>query len=210
MAQSGGVLPETAIHEAGHVVAAYHFGCAVARDITIEPYGDAFDHVSFENGDWNGPNEAFAKLVELLAGYRAQMRIAPLGRCLRGADNDLDAARRILRLAFAEDSRLATFFKARRETDAILTSRWEHVLGIAGLLLECRSIEAETAEMWLDYASQSEGVDAAAVSNYFAIRAVAAGEDLDRESVPPPDDVAERWKHYVDIGRSVGHARMRA
>lgn len=197
------VLGEVAIHEAGHFVVGHHFGVSLRYSATIVREGDSLGEVMGDGGDWDNQEEAFARIAELLGGYRAQMRVAPLGRCLRGADHDLDMARRILRCAFAEDSRLTTFFKARRETDAILTSGWERVLGLAGLLLEHGSIDAETAEMWLDYASGAEGVDEVAVSRYFALRAVAGGEDLDRESVPPPEDVAVRWKHYVDIGRSV-------
>lgn len=199
--QGSAARSETAVHEAGHFVAAHHFGYPVAGHISIEPDAERSGPVHSESGEWSRPEEAFAKLVELLAGYRAQMRIAPLGRCLRSADQDLDIALRVLSSAFDEDSRLATFFRARRETDAILSSRWEEVLGIAGLLLECGSIDAESAEVWLDYAIGTEGVDAASVSRYFAIRAVAGGESLDRESVPPPEDVALRWKHYVHTGR---------
>ncbi|MGD8609156.1 MAG: hypothetical protein PVH21_17790 [Myxococcales bacterium] len=201
MGQAVRLRAEIAIHEAGHFVVAHHFGYSIANVITIDPNGDTLGEILSEGGDWDNPEDAFATLMELLAGYRAQMRIAPLGRSLHGADHDLEMALRILRTAFAQDTRFATFFRARRETDAILTARWEHVLGIAGLLLECGSIDGETADMWLDYASGAEGVDAATVSHYLTMRAAVRDEDLDRESIPTPEDVVEQWKRYVEIAR---------
>jgi hypothetical protein len=201
LGQAAGPLAEIAIHEAGHFVVAHHFGHSISTTITIESEGGTLGQAISDGGQWDDPEEAFARLVELLAGYRAQMRVAPLGRSLRGADRDLEVALRILDWAFAQDTRLTTFFRARQETDVILTSQWEHVLGIAGLLLECGSIDGETAEMWLDYASGVEGVDAAAVSHYLTMQAAVRQEDLDRESIPTPEDVVEQWEHYLEIGR---------
>lgn len=201
LGQAARLLAEIAIHEAGHFVVAHHFGYSITSVITIEPNGDTLGEIISEGRNWDNPEEAFATLVELLAGYRAQMRVAPLGRSLHGADHDLEVALRILRRAFARDSRFATFFRARRETDTILTAQWEHILGIAGLLLECGSVDGETAEMWLDYATQAEGVDAAAVGYYLTMRAAMQRENVDRESVPTPEDVVAQWNHYVQIGR---------
>lgn len=201
MGQAAGPLAEIAIHEAGHFVVAHYFGHSISATIDIEPNGDTASEVVSDRREWDGPDEGFAKLVELLAGYRAQMRVAPLGRSLRGASHDLEMALRILQSAFAPETRLTMFFKARRKTDEILAAQWECVLGIAGLLMDCRTIDGEAAEMWLDYARGVEGVDAAAVSHYLTLRAAERRENLDRESVPTPEDVAEQWKRYVRRAR---------
>jgi hypothetical protein len=184
---------ETAIHEAGHFVVAHHLGNSLAFRLTIKPDGDTLGEVCGEAGDWNDPEEAHATLVELLAGYRAQKRIAPLGRSLRGAYSDIEQALRILHY-FPEGERLNTFFAARQKADAILAAHWEQVLGIAGLLLEQDEVDAEVADWWLLYANDRMSAEDCVKS--FAFRAAVYGEPITM------NDPGTRWMSYIETGQS--------
>jgi hypothetical protein len=187
---------EIAVHEAGHFVAAYYLGVSLASSITIKPHGDTLGEVGGEGGDWNDPKEAYAKVVELLAGYRAQKRIASLGSSLRGAGYDLGLVLRILRW-LPVGGRLRAFFDARREADDLLTAHWDQVLGIAGLLLEQGTV-GEAAHVWLDYAndkmSAEDCVRHLAILGHYGNRVAASGT-----AVTHPDD---QWRSYIQAAKT--------
>ncbi len=156
-------LPAIAFHEAGHVVAAWHFGLKLCS-ITFEGGGKcehrAFTH-EFDLSDRMPVMDVSdrVKAITYLAGPLAERIHHARGPAsIIGAWRDIQEIKTLAWAVEPQDPR--GFCRTlSRQTRALVTLRRQHILSLAGALMECAEIrdgeprgrmEGEEAQALLD------------------------------------------------------------
>lgn len=150
----------TAFHEAGHFVASLEREGFVRQEISIVPDDErqSLGHSTTED-PWPRPEESGwrfaveeveALVVELFAGYAAQVRRFPSARAAArlGASTDNERARDYLR-SLPKGSRA----RLRARTRRVVARRWPEICALAKELLDRGRLDGDEAELVCDVAA---------------------------------------------------------
>lgn len=192
-----------AVHEAGHFVAGCVLGNESAIRISIIPDEGTLGQVLGSGTTHYEDVDAIErKVVELLAGHRAQMSLpgVSIHEALAGADDDVEHMRSLL-LRLPRGREFRTMQRLRRRTDALLNDHWSIVIGIAGMLLEFEEVDADSAEEWVAWAMGSQ--DSNALTRALLLNPATRNTDLGKELAAAPcvDSFLRRtwesWQSFV-------------
>jgi hypothetical protein len=140
-------------HEAGHSVAAHvlRSGASMAyAEITVVPRGDTLGQHSGESGlgENPSPQEIENKIVELFAGYAAEVKHSPERQeAARGTASDDDQQAEVLFgwLGLKGDKLRERETWLRLRTKALIEEHWTATTALASDLLEHDTIEGDEA-----------------------------------------------------------------
>jgi hypothetical protein len=144
-------LRAVAHHEAGHFVAAYFMqpGGSDYASVTIQPSGDAAGLHSCEPPPLDNEEQIERAIVQLYAGYAAQVRFDPSAEesAKRTASSDDAQAEEwldLLRLT-KPAKRARHVERLRRNAAGLVSDHWHAVVALANDLLERTTVRGEEA-----------------------------------------------------------------
>jgi hypothetical protein len=139
-------LKGTAIHEAGHAVAAYYLRVRI-KYVTIAPHGDA--HVEFGrhgmlDDSLCGTDRAERHIMVRFAGQIAERKHAPRSKWRRGGWVDRAAALELFSCIDQPDQKVRDLHMKLlwRKTECLVEFRWEDIRAVADALLKHKKLDA--------------------------------------------------------------------
>jgi len=141
----------TAIHEAGHAVAAFYLHQRIRR-ATIVPRADSLGHVAHfpvkfaDQGLFDdsrrGIDRAEKRVVILYAGPLASRKLAPRSRWRRGGSWDFEGVRVLMSHLQGNDDKYNTLYAKLiwRRAELLVEHRWKDICAVADALLEHRTL----------------------------------------------------------------------
>ena len=149
-------LEGTAIHEAGHAVAAYYLRVRI-KYVTIVPNGDA--HVEFgRHGVFDhslrGTDRAERHIMVRFAGQIAERRRAPHSKWRRGGWIDRAAALELFSRIDHPDLKVRDLHLKLlwRKTECLVELRWQDIQVVADALLKHKRLDATQVAAVIDKA----------------------------------------------------------
>jgi hypothetical protein len=139
-------LKGTAIHEAGHAVAAYDLRVRI-KYVTIAPDGDA--HVEFGrhgmfDASLRGTDRAERHIMVRFAGQIAERKHAPRSKWRRGGWVDRAAALELLSCIDHPDQKVRDLHMKLlwRKAECLVEFRWKEIQAVADALLKHKRLDA--------------------------------------------------------------------
>jgi hypothetical protein len=147
-------LKGTAIHEAGHAVAAYYLRVRITY-VTIAPDGDA--HVEFGrhgvfDDSLRGTDRAERHIMVRFAGQIAERKHAPRSKWRRGGWVDRAAARELFSSINHSDQKVRDLHMKLlwRKTECLVEFRWKDIQAVADTLLKRKRLDATQVAAVID------------------------------------------------------------
>jgi len=165
-------LERTAHPEAAPAVADYDNGVTIINDVTVEPSSDQLGACR-SVGLWESNEELWGHLVSLLAGYAAEIRMAPdhEQEARMGAGSDFEKAGQLISKFFPSDS----LEEWQDRAAAYVDEHWTAIGAVAGDLIENGTVPGDEVEMLIDEARGLPG----AAGGVARLRALKSYEDPD-------------------------------
>ncbi len=162
-----------AYHEAGHFVVGRAFGSEHSYHVTIVPHGDSAGQLAGEYplGDTFDDADVEAVIVELFAGYAAQVRFDPSSRewARTTADDDDEEAKDFIGLLSTNEDPAEVEQRLRCRAAELVAEHWPSIEALAAELLKEKTLSDEAAELIVDIAcGRAKSVE---LENYRLLRA---------------------------------------
>jgi hypothetical protein len=153
----------TAIHEAGHAVAAFYLRHRV-RKVTIVPTGDALGHVRHNpimfakqgvfDDSLRGIARAETRIIILYAGPIAHRRFRPKSPWKLGGTSDFDLASKLMSHLEGPDYKCNRLYDRLlwRRAELLVDLRWRDINAVAKALLRHRTLNAREVNAAIDRA----------------------------------------------------------
>lgn len=147
-------LKGTAIHEAGHAVAAYYLRVRI-KYVTIAPDGDArveFGRDGTFDDSLRGTDRAERHIMVRFAGQIAERKHAPRSNWRRGGWVDRAAALELFSCINHPDPKVRDLHMKLlwRKTEYLVECRWEDIRAVADALLKHKKLDATQVAAVID------------------------------------------------------------